>query len=106
MTPRGLSTLLVLVLWLASAQLGLAGETTYDLGGNPTYHRVEEFEKWIEDQAKMEQTFILDYTLALDLLEFNLRGLWDPAEWNDRDDDPGSDCGGHGADGDEPGARI
>ena len=48
-----------------------------------TYHRVEEFEKWIDAQAAMDPTYLLDYVLAMDNLEFNLRGIWDPNEWND-----------------------
>jgi len=52
-------------------------------GGDPDYHRTEEFAKWIEDQCKMQQTYILDYNLAADFMEFNLRGIWDPNEWND-----------------------
>ncbi|MEM7146442.1 MAG: DUF1800 family protein [Verrucomicrobiota bacterium] len=52
-------------------------------GSDPTYHRVEEFEKWIDAQAAMEPTYILDYVLAMDTLELNLRGIWDPDEWND-----------------------
>lgn len=50
---------------------------------NPNYLRTEEFEKWIEAQCRMQQTYLLDYTLAADFMELNLRGLWDPGEWND-----------------------
>lgn len=52
-------------------------------GGNPEYKRTEEFEKWIENQCKMQQTFLLDYNLAADFMELNLRGIWDADEWND-----------------------
>ncbi|MGB6222134.1 DUF1800 family protein [Haloferula sp.] len=58
-------------------------ETERTTGGNPEYHRTEEFAKWIEEQCKMQQTFLLDYNLAADFMEFNLRGLWDADEWND-----------------------
>ncbi|MEM0895651.1 MAG: DUF1800 family protein [Verrucomicrobiota bacterium] len=69
--------------WEDVQAIKTAIETERTTGGNPDYHRVEEFEKWIEEQCKMEQTWILDYTMAMDFMEFNLRGLWDDAEWND-----------------------
>ncbi len=60
---------------------------------NPDYSRIEEFGKWIDEQAKREQTFLLDYTLAADNLEWNLRGMFDPAEWQDWDSvRPGNDA--------------
>lgn len=60
---------------------------------DPTYSRIEEFGKWIDNQVKMEQTFLLDFVLAADNLEWNLRGMFDPAEWQDWDAArPGNDA--------------
>ncbi|MEM0898269.1 MAG: DUF1800 family protein, partial [Verrucomicrobiota bacterium] len=53
------------------------------LNGNPDYNRIEEFTKWIDAQLLTPQTFLVDYTLAADNLEWNLRGAFDPSEWND-----------------------
>ncbi|MEM9016512.1 MAG: DUF1800 family protein, partial [Verrucomicrobiota bacterium] len=54
-------------------------------GSNPNYSRIEEFELWIDEQCKMQQTYLVDYLLAADNMEWNLRGMWDPSEWNDWD---------------------
>lgn len=55
-------------------------------GSNPNYSRLEEYELWIDEQCKMQQTFLVDYVLAADSMEWNLRGYYDPDEWNDWDD--------------------
>lgn len=52
---------------------------------DPNYSRIEEFELWIDEQCRQQQTFLADYLLAADNMEWNLRGMWDPAEWNDWD---------------------
>ncbi|MDF1860184.1 MAG: DUF1800 family protein, partial [Verrucomicrobiales bacterium] len=53
--------------------------------GNANYSRIEEFELWIDEQCKVQQTYLADYLLAADNMEWNLRGKWDPSEWNDWD---------------------
>lgn len=59
---------------------------------NANYSRIEEFDKWIDGQCRMQQTYLVDYTLAADNMEWNLRGMWDPSEWNDWDsNNPGVD---------------
>jgi uncharacterized protein (DUF1800 family) len=59
---------------------------------NANYGRIEEYEKWIDEQCRTQQTYLVDYTLAADNMEWNLRGMWDPGEWNDWDNNnPGVD---------------
>lgn len=52
---------------------------------DPNYSRIDEFSLWIDEQCKMQQTYLTDYLLAADNMEWNLRGHWDPSEWNDWD---------------------
>lgn len=54
-------------------------------GSNSNYSRLEEFEIWIDEQCKIQQTYLVDYVLAADSMEWNLRGFYDPSEWNDWD---------------------
>jgi len=44
----------------------------------PSYHRVEAFEDWIDAQMATPQTYLLDYHLATDFQHIKLRGWFDP----------------------------
>ncbi|MEM8954294.1 MAG: DUF1800 family protein [Verrucomicrobiota bacterium] len=48
---------------------------------NPTYSRIEEFENWIDAQILLDQTYLLDYALALKNQEWYLRDYFNPADW-------------------------
>ncbi|MEM7146975.1 MAG: DUF1800 family protein [Verrucomicrobiota bacterium] len=49
--------------------------------GNPTYSRIEEFEKWIDAQLLLDQTYLLDYALAVKNQEWYLRDYFNPDDW-------------------------
>ncbi|MGI9609714.1 MAG: DUF1800 family protein, partial [Acidimicrobiia bacterium] len=59
----------------------LAIETERTTGGNPGYHRIEAFEDWIDTQIALQQTYMLDFTLAADFMEWKLRGYYDPTDF-------------------------
>jgi len=71
--------------WEDVQAIKLAIEAERTTGGNSNYSRIEEFELWIDEQCKIQQNFLADYVLAADNMEWNLRGKWDPAEWNSWD---------------------
>ncbi len=57
-------------------------ETERTTGGNPTYSRIEEFENWIDAQTALDQTYLLDYLLAVKNQEWKLRDYHEPASWH------------------------
>ncbi len=43
---------------------------------DPNYSRITEFAKWIDAQATLDQTWLLDYTIAADFMEWKMRGFY------------------------------
>jgi uncharacterized protein (DUF1800 family) len=45
---------------------------------DPTYHRSEAYDDWIESQVSLQQSYHLDYALAADFQHYKIAGVYDP----------------------------
>lgn len=58
----------------------LLGTINTERVNNPNYHRHEAFENWMDEQMQLQQSYLVDFHLALDFQQLKLQGWFDPRQ--------------------------